>query len=188
MLGAAHELRLPRADLDRIERSFCADEQAWARGLGQVRDVSALFAERNVFRYLPAEVDVRLGSGGVVSDLLRVVGAGLRARAQFTVSTQAPLPPSLEGALEAVGVTVRHESDKEWSIRAASGAVGRVRLIGGSAAELARSTNGRVELAVFDHPATEFGRLELLPFLKEQSVSITAHRFGTPDGLTDAVI
>jgi RHH-type proline utilization regulon transcriptional repressor/proline dehydrogenase/delta 1-pyrroline-5-carboxylate dehydrogenase len=27
---------------------------------------------------------------------------------------------------------------------------------------------------------TEAGRLELLPFLREQAVSITAHRFGTP--------
>jgi RHH-type proline utilization regulon transcriptional repressor/proline dehydrogenase/delta 1-pyrroline-5-carboxylate dehydrogenase len=28
---------------------------------------------------------------------------------------------------------------------------------------------------------TGAGRIEMLPFLREQSVSITAHRFGTPD-------
>jgi RHH-type transcriptional regulator, proline utilization regulon repressor / proline dehydrogenase / delta 1-pyrroline-5-carboxylate dehydrogenase len=35
---------------------------------------------------------------------------------------------------------------------------------------------------------TTAGRVELLPFLREQSVSITAHRFGTPDHLTDAIL
>ena len=28
---------------------------------------------------------------------------------------------------------------------------------------------------------TTSGRIELLPFLREQSVSVTAHRFGNPD-------
>jgi RHH-type transcriptional regulator, proline utilization regulon repressor / proline dehydrogenase / delta 1-pyrroline-5-carboxylate dehydrogenase len=35
---------------------------------------------------------------------------------------------------------------------------------------------------------TESGRIEMLPFLKEQAVSITAHRFGTPDRLSDDVL
>jgi RHH-type proline utilization regulon transcriptional repressor/proline dehydrogenase/delta 1-pyrroline-5-carboxylate dehydrogenase len=35
---------------------------------------------------------------------------------------------------------------------------------------------------------TEAGRLELLPFLREQAVSVTAHRFGNPDKLADEVL
>ncbi len=35
---------------------------------------------------------------------------------------------------------------------------------------------------------TEAGRIEMLPFLKEQAVSITAHRFGTPNALSDGLI
>ncbi len=30
--------------------------------------------------------------------------------------------------------------------------------------------------------------MELLPFLHEQAVSITAHRFGTPNHLSDSLI
>jgi RHH-type proline utilization regulon transcriptional repressor/proline dehydrogenase/delta 1-pyrroline-5-carboxylate dehydrogenase len=30
--------------------------------------------------------------------------------------------------------------------------------------------------------------VELLPFLREQAVSIMAHRFGTPNHLTDALL
>ena len=35
---------------------------------------------------------------------------------------------------------------------------------------------------------TGAGRVELLPFLHEQAISITAHRFGTPDHLTEGVL
>jgi len=34
---------------------------------------------------------------------------------------------------------------------------------------------------VWSGPVTTSGRIELLPFLHEQAVSITAHRFGNPD-------
>jgi RHH-type proline utilization regulon transcriptional repressor/proline dehydrogenase/delta 1-pyrroline-5-carboxylate dehydrogenase len=37
------------------------------------------------------------------------------------------------------------------------------------------------EVTVYSGAVTAAGRIELLPFLREQSVSITAHRFGTPD-------
>ena len=42
-------------------------------------------------------------------------------------------------------------------------------------------SSGDVRVAVYDGPVTTEGRIELLPFLHEQAVSITAHRFGNPD-------
>ena len=65
---------------------------------------------------------------------------------------------------------------------------GRVRLVGGSASALLVAAGGDPDLAVWSSEVTTAGRLELLPFLHEQSVSITAHRFGTPNGLTDTII
>ncbi len=55
-------------------------------------------------------------------------------------------------------------------------------------AALAEATGGRPDLAVYFHPVTEAGRVELLPFLHEQAVSITAHRFGTPNHISDGLI
>jgi len=43
-------------------------------------------------------------------------------------------------------------------------------------------------VAVYAEPVTEAGRIEMLPFLREQAVSITAHRFGTPNHLTDDLV
>ena len=64
----------------------------------------------------------------------------------------------------------------------------RIRLIGGDAKALAEATGGRPDLAIYSHPVTEAGRVELLPFLHEQAVSITAHRFGTPNFISDGLI
>ncbi|EMY32854.1 bifunctional proline dehydrogenase/pyrroline-5-carboxylate dehydrogenase [Arthrobacter crystallopoietes BAB-32] len=43
-------------------------------------------------------------------------------------------------------------------------------------------------MAIYANNVVAAGRVELLTFLREQAVSITAHRFGTPNHLSDAVI
>ena len=53
---------------------------------------------------------------------------------------------------------------------------------------LAEAVAGDPDLAVYDNEVTPAGRLELLPFLHEQSITITAHRFGNPDDWSQAVI
>ena len=64
----------------------------------------------------------------------------------------------------------------------------RVRLVGGDARALAEALSGSPSVAVYAGEVTASGRVELLPFLHEQAISITAHRFGNPDALSDAVI
>ena len=53
---------------------------------------------------------------------------------------------------------------------------------------LAAAVGGDPDLAVYDNEVTTAGRLELLPFLHEQSITITAHRFGNPDPWSEDVI
>lgn len=152
-------------------RAAGSDAAAWESDFGQSTDVSALGVERNVLRYLPTPVTVRLAAGGSLADLVRVLAAGLLSGARIRVSAAEPVPAELF-----TDVTV--ESDAEFA--AGLDTVSRVRLIGGSASELATATGGRPDLAVWAGPVVEAGRVELLPFLREQAVSITAHRFGNP--------
>lgn len=173
-----------------LERALGSDAQAWAEEFGRDRDVQSLYAERNVFRYLtfPGEIAVRLSEQAPVVDLLRVVAAGLVAGARLRVSTGVELPSSAKAALAGAGVPMRTETDAEFLGAAASLRSGRMRLIGGDSVALARAINGRVDLAVYSGEVTESGRVEMLPFLREQAVSITAHRFGTPNGLTEGLL
>ncbi|MDI6100995.1 bifunctional proline dehydrogenase/L-glutamate gamma-semialdehyde dehydrogenase [Actinoplanes sp. NEAU-A12] len=172
-----------------IERAARSDAAFDFRSLA---DVSGLEAERNVFRYLPCPVTIRLADGGAVADLVRVLAAGLLAGAEIQVSSAAPLPEGLDAHCAAL--TVEDDATFAGGLAAggASGSTGvpagRVRLIGGDASALAAATGGRPDLAVWSGPVTESGRVELLPFLREQAISITAHRFGNPLALATAVL
>nr|WP_221377238.1 bifunctional proline dehydrogenase/L-glutamate gamma-semialdehyde dehydrogenase [Actinoplanes polyasparticus] len=177
--GAVRALLTAAGNDPMLERAARSDAAAWASSFGTTADVSGLWAERNVLRYLPVPVEVRLAPGGSIAELLRVVAAGLRAGAPFRVSTASSLPVDLP-------VDVRIEDDETFA--AGLRGVNRVRLVGGSAEALARATGGRPDLAVWSHPVTEAGRVEMLPFLHEQAVSITAHRFGNPDKLAQSVL
>jgi RHH-type proline utilization regulon transcriptional repressor/proline dehydrogenase/delta 1-pyrroline-5-carboxylate dehydrogenase len=185
---------LEPAELESVQRALASDAQAWAEEFGTARDVSGLSAERNIFRYRSLPVTVRLSEGAPLAHLVRTVAAGVLAESALTVSTAVELPAQLRPVLTALDIEVSVESDAGWLASAEhlasagklSGA--RIRLIGGDAAALAKATGGRPDLAVYAHPVTEAGRVELLPFLHEQAVSITAHRFGTPNHLSDALI
>ncbi|MFT4228788.1 MAG: hypothetical protein QM602_00695, partial [Microbacterium sp.] len=70
----------------------------------------------------------------------------------------------------------------------------RARLVGaaGSVAALhralAEAVDGDPDLAVYDNEVTTAGRIELLAFVREQAIAITAHRFGNPDPWSESVI
>ncbi|WP_101851671.1 bifunctional proline dehydrogenase/L-glutamate gamma-semialdehyde dehydrogenase [Kocuria flava] len=187
LLAAARRV-LHAAQAERLEQALRLDAAAWAEEFGAARDVSQLYAERNVFRYLPVPVTVRHGKDAPVGELLRVLGAGLRAGSPLTVSTAEELPAPVAAVLAAHGADLRVEDEHAWSASAAAAGAGRVRLVGGDRAGLIAATGGRPDVAVYADPVTAAPRVELLPFLREQAVSITAHRFGTPDHLTDGLI
>ncbi|MEY9778562.1 proline dehydrogenase family protein [Arthrobacter sp. MW3 TE3886] len=181
-------------ELAPLQRALASDARAWAEEFGTARDVSGLSAERNVFRYRPLPVTVRLAEGEALAGLVRTVAAGVLAGSALTVSTAVELPAQLRAVLSGLGVAATVENDAEWlasaGTLAAAGKLSgaRIRLIGGDAKALSEATGGRPDLAVYVHPVTEAGRVELLPFLHEQAISITAHRFGTPNHISDALI
>ena len=184
LLAAATDAGL--GDLSMISRALHSDAQAWASEFGTARDVSGLEAERNVLRYRPHPVHVRLESDSV-AELVRVVAAGVVAGdgsgAGVLVSSAVSLPPAVERAFAGCGVSFVVEDRAAWqdSLRALPG--GRVRLIGGDASSVYDAVDGRPDIAIYAQPVTESGRVEMLPFLREQAISITAHRFGTPHRL-----
>ncbi|WP_424937171.1 MULTISPECIES: proline dehydrogenase family protein [Bacteria] len=188
-----------------LRRAALSDALAWDREFGRVRDVSRLGIERNLFRYRPVPVAIRATGDAAWRELLRVTIAGIRTGAQIVLSTPVGLPAGVRRVLGEVGVPVFVESDEEWVRRfalregdpAQAATVvdgepvlarpGRVRLVGSAGAveglhhALAEAVGGDPDLAVYRGEVTTAGRIELLSFLHEQSITITAHRFGNPD-------
>ena len=173
-----------------LARAAASDEAAWQTEFSQNRDVQGLAAERNVFRYLPvtAPVQLRVAEGEPIEHSLRLAFAGLRAGAPFVLSTAEALPPEAMRILHTSQLPCVIETDAEFRIRVPK-LRGRLRFIGSDAEYRAvAAASGSPELAIWRRRVTESGRLELLPFLHEQAVSITAHRYGSPDPLVAGVL
>jgi RHH-type proline utilization regulon transcriptional repressor/proline dehydrogenase/delta 1-pyrroline-5-carboxylate dehydrogenase len=175
-------------EFDRVRLAAVRDQKAWASEFGVARDVSGLGVERDVFRYRPVPVTLRLAEGGSMGDLARLIVAGTRAGSALVVSSAVALPtPLIElfGAPDSPSLvqSVVVESDIRWHARLVAGELQttRIRLIGGDASALAAIVGGNPDIAIYGGPVTTAGRVELLTFLHEQAVSITAHRFGNPD-------
>ena len=139
-----------------------------------IRDVTRLGIERNLFRYRPATVAIRAGVGTPVRVVVRLVIAAVRSQADFTLSTAEGLPMGLRRALGEAEITLFVETDTEFAQRVVAGQIPRVRLTGADAADTAASIRAAsvVPVATFAQQATTVGRVELLAYLREQTVSI----------------
>ena len=162
------------ATYDYLMGAAQSDQSAWEREFGILKDVSGLGIERNIFRYLPTPVEIRHEPNAPIGELLRVLLAAKRANAPITVS----VAEMVSGGLNQ---NILVESTSQWLARMTSLGAARVRLIGADASALSAAIDGNPDIAIHSEPVTAAGRIELLPFLREQAVSITAHRFGNPD-------
>jgi RHH-type transcriptional regulator, proline utilization regulon repressor / proline dehydrogenase / delta 1-pyrroline-5-carboxylate dehydrogenase len=135
-----------------------------------------------------------------VLDFLVESGASVDVQVETTSAFHArarqlgQLPPSAEGSGDP-----RVRMVLDWGTGHIGGdadAAGALEVGGELAAEQSRAAvvalheavDGSPDLAVYAGPVVSAGDVELLPFLHEQAISITAHRFGTPDHLTDHLI
>ena len=178
---------------DRVRAAAVSDQKAWEAEFGVARDVSRLEVERNVFRYRPVPVTLRLVEGASSDELVRLLAAATLARSVVTISSAVPVPAALVQLFRSedspVSVTeMIVETDDAFAarLRTLPALPERIRLIagsgsGGSAHALATALDGNPDVAIYAGPVTTEGRIELLPFLREQAISITAHRFGNPD-------
>ncbi|HWT33189.1 MAG TPA: bifunctional proline dehydrogenase/L-glutamate gamma-semialdehyde dehydrogenase [Microbacterium sp.] len=164
-----------------LSGALATDLAAWEQEFRAVTDITGLHTEQNAFRYQAVPVTIRF-EGARLIELVRIAAAGVRVHAPLVVSTATPLPDELTAWLRGTGASVLVEGTPAWQLRAQRLATegGRIRLIGGSASDVARAVGGSPALAIHAAPVVTAGRVELLTFLREQAISISAHRFGTP--------
>lgn len=139
-----------------------SDEHEWEGRFSKDSDPSGLACESNIFRYRPLQsgIAVRVGPGANSFEVERVRAAINRCGVQIMAWSD-----------------VNEESDEAFSKRLECLGVERVRVIGETETELAKTASG-IGVHVADVPVVMNGRYELLHYLREQSVSRTLHRFG----------
>ncbi len=187
------------AGFDAARAGAVSDQRAWEEEFGAARDDSHVEVlpdqpvERNALRYRPAPVTVRAAEGAAPADLIRVLLAATRCGSRVRISSALPLPARLLALLDSGVSSLRAtavdvEPDTVFASRVAVERPARIRVIAPEGAAdphatgraLLAAVDGDPDVAIWSGPVTASGRVELLPFLREQAVSITAHRFGNP--------
>ncbi len=166
------------AGFDWVRAGALSDEVAWQTAYMKKELVNSEF-ERIEHRYLPASVTVRLSEGAPMAELVRVLAAAALTQSAIAISSAIPLHDDLIRLFRysdsPVGVVeVLVESEARWRARVQADEIAttRIRLIGGDRDILARVLHGQLGIAVHASPVTTSGRVELLPFLRGQSICI----------------
>lgn len=207
---------LPEHDVQTVIAAAYNAQRAAAEHLDRLNDPSGLAVERNVLRYLPAasilrvEGDVPLvdilviaAAASVVGDfeedpkLHRLVRVAPGQSPDYAVNTplvtlcaDRVLPAEVVDWAEQYGFNVQVQSREEFleALSTADSPEVRVRALGTTRALIQAALGGALNVAVWDGPATVAARVEALPFLHEQSVSITNHRYGNPTAITADIL
>jgi RHH-type proline utilization regulon transcriptional repressor/proline dehydrogenase/delta 1-pyrroline-5-carboxylate dehydrogenase len=139
----------------------------------KVSDPSGLSVERNLFRYVSAGTSLRINQGSESKHQWRSVMTLLTLGSGRVSAFE--IPKRLLQILKKSGIQVVIESEQSWLESVSPG--DRWRVIGpvSFAGKLADC-----RITVYNQDPVESGRIELLPYFKEQAISITAHRFGNP--------
>lgn len=143
-----------------LARAEESDRRAWEKEFGRDHDATGLFCESNLFGYRPLpRIAVRVESGARTVDVARVLSAARRCGCEVLLSDAS------------------EESSEEFAARLAGLGTERVRVLGRASGRLRIAARAAgVHLA--DDPVTSAGRIELLHYLREQTISRTTHRYG----------
>jgi RHH-type proline utilization regulon transcriptional repressor/proline dehydrogenase/delta 1-pyrroline-5-carboxylate dehydrogenase len=164
-----------RAALRRAAASYA---KAWRDHFGVVHDPSRLLGQDNLFRYRPAHgMVLRLERGARVLDVSSALAAARTCGTAIRVSVGEDDGDGRDclAALAAWPHVV--ESEEALAARLESDGIGRIRSLGSPGAPL-RDAAAAAAIHCEDAPVLANGRVELLRYLLEQSVSIEVHRHG----------
>ena len=170
----------------RLIAAFASYENAWAEEFGVEHDHFLLPGQDNLRRYLPVrELRLRLHAEDDPFDLFARVAAARASGCRITVSS----PPGMEwralsrlqtatedwaGAIEFV-----EESDAELASVISTRQTDRVRYAAACRVPLeVRRAANEANVFIADAPVLMEGRVELLWYVQEQSLSFDYHRYG----------
>jgi RHH-type proline utilization regulon transcriptional repressor/proline dehydrogenase/delta 1-pyrroline-5-carboxylate dehydrogenase len=169
--------RLAAPDQGRLARAACVYARAHAEHFARPHDPSALPGERNLFRYRPCRaLLIRAAADALLGDAMLACLAGLTAGAQLTLS----LHPQFAGELAWLSALplIACVLEDDHAVAARVSMFERVRQLG-SAEPLLLSAAEGAGVHVACEPLLSAGRVELLHYVREQSLSVVTHRYGS---------
>ena len=177
LLAIAQLTDFSDTEMESLVRAAKSDQAALTETFSNATDPSNLDSERNVLRYRRSDCVLRIQDTASSQEAMRALSIAL-VLGNLDISAF-ELDKNVMSLLKKSGLRVAIEDQDTFERRLAA-SPRRVRLVGGAPIVDADSAFSNCDVAVYSHELTESGRIELLPFFKEQSVTVTGHRFGTP--------
>lgn len=177
---------LAEAVRDRLIAAFVSFEDAWKNEFATTHDHFLLVGQDNQRRYLPfREVRIRWKSTDGEFALLAALGAAALTGTSVVVSLEPDEQSPLVGEVRAATRTWSHliqfkmEADEEIAGLLRKGETGRVRYCHREdIPKEVRRASAESQIYLADAPVLGLGRVELLWYLEEQSLSFDYHRYG----------
>ncbi len=163
-----------------IWSSSCTNYAYWWKRMKQDRDPSKIVGQDNFFRYLPRKnMVLRIEAKSRPLEVLRVCAAILTCGANVEVSWSSKALHHTEfNYLEIKAfLPLVDETEKQFLERVKGGKIERIRLVESASHSLLEAA-AESATHVIDDPVLINGRIELLHYLREVSISIDYHRYG----------
>ncbi len=176
VLALAASSELTDGEVESLIRGGKSDIHA-LKNFFRSTDPANLSAERNVLRYFRSDCTLRVNKSATRFDSWRSI-MSLIAIGSGEVSAF-EMPERLKRIAQKTGIRVIIEDEASFEA-SLSKRPRRVRMVGRIHDINRDSALASPDVALYAEPTTEAGRIELLPYFKEQAVSVTAHRFGNP--------
>ena len=165
-------------DIKDVEANY---RQAWNNVFSKEEDVSHIYGEENTFRYLPLNsMALRIADADALNDALLVMLAANQTKTKLTVSLS-----DKHHQLEVIkakvatfdGMKLRLESEEDFINTMST--YERIRTCSESLSDAVYQKAAELGLCIIDSAPLAEGRIELLHYLKEQSISFEYHRYGS---------
>jgi len=175
-------------DKDRVNFAFSNYRKIWNEEFSQEKDVSHIYGEENIFRYLPVKkMGFRVQETDNPTDILLVLIAAATTKIALSVSI-AENNPNLEIIRNAIGRNGARPvstSGIKLVIQDEAGFIAdmekyeRIRVVSPNAPDALYQKAAQLGLYIADRRPIIEGRIELLHYLKEQSIAYEYHRYGS---------
>ena len=168
-------------DKNRLNFASFNYAQAWENEFSLAKDVSNIYGEENIFRYLSLKnMGFRVQANDNLADILLVLLAAHTAKTPLTVSMAAdnPLRSVLENAvtgLSGIKITIEDEDKFIQEMECYE----RIRTCTSDLSDAFYMKAAKIGKHIANNKPLVEGRIELLHYLKEQSISYEYHRYGS---------
>ena len=170
-----------KQDKDRVNFAFSNYRKIWKEEFSTEKDVCHIYGEENIFRYLPVKnIGFRIQETDNLADLFLVMIAANAAKIPLSMSISES-NPNLEVLRKAISVL----NGMKIIIQDETGFIEdmeqyeRIRIVSPGVSDALYQKAAKFGIYIADRKPLIEGRLELLHYLKEQSIAYEYHRYGS---------